>query len=349
MDFEVTNQSLEELTLLLLYLTSWREKITPDIWAQRAWKGYNFDILDSLEKKGYITNSKRAKSVGLTDEGIEQAKAIRKKYQRFLSELEAPILYQDWDDEAIIHPRYFAEDVRLRSKEPEKACLPSRCVATFSYLDDLIKWLKETKELEELEWFSSRHIIPFKFSEGDVELCVVISGVCAAYHAAHFEELIELGVQKCVLFGEAGVLNTDIPRGDVIIPRRAIREEGVSYHYFPPSTYVEASPELTEKLIEAFQQKGFPLHVGDTWTTDAIYRETKRKIARYREADVLSVEMEAAAHFAVAKYRGIEAAAVFYAGDCVGGDKWDRRKDAEPSVLKEEIMEVIFGVLGNAL
>ena len=112
-------------------------------------------------------------------------------------------------------------------------------------------------------------------------------------------------------------LNPDIPRGDVIIPRRAIREEGASYHYLSPSTYVGASPELTEKLIEAFQQKGFPMHVGDTWTTDAIYRETKSKIAKYREADVLSVEMEAAAHFAIAKYRGIEAAAVFYAGDCV--------------------------------
>ena len=89
------------------------------------------------------------------------------------------------------------------------------------------------------------------------------------------------------------------------------------------------------------------MHVGDTWTTDAIYRETKRKIARYREAGVLSVEMEAAAHFAIAKYRGIDAAAVFYAGDCVGGDEWDGRKDAKYSVQKEEIMEVIFNVLGG--
>jgi uridine phosphorylase len=180
-----------------------------------------------------------------------------------------------------------------------------------------------------------------------VELCVTISGVGAAYHAAHLEELIELGVQKCVLFGGAGVLNPDIPRGDVIIPRRAIREEGVSYHYLPPSAYVEASPELTEKLIAAFQQKGFPLHLGDTWTTDAIYRETKKKIARYLKAGVLAVEMEAAAHFAVGKYRGIDTAAVFYAGDCVGGSEWDRRKDAGHSVQKEEIMKVIFTVLGD--
>jgi uridine phosphorylase/DNA-binding MarR family transcriptional regulator len=342
MDFEVTDQNFEELTLLLLYLTSWREKVVSDLYIQRAWKGYDFGILNKLEEKGYITSSKRAKSVHLTDEGIEQAKAILKKFQPFLSGFEAPILQQDLDDEAIVHPKYFAEDLKSRSNEPEKVCLPSRCVATFSYLDDLIKWLKETRKPEELDWFSSRHIAPLKFSEGDVEFCVTISGVGAAHHAAHLEELIELGVRECVLFGGAGVLNPDIPRGDVIIPKGAIREEGVSYHYLSPSTYVESSSELTEKLIEAFRQKGFPMHIGDTWTTDAIYRETKKKIARYREAGVLSVEMEAAAHFAVAKYRRIEAAAVFYAGDCIGGDEWDRRKDAKHSVQKEEIMEVIL-------
>jgi len=346
MDFEITDQHLEELTLLLLYLTSLREKVVPDFYIQRAWKGYDFGILDKLEKKDYITSSKRAKSVYITDEGIEKAKAILKKFQPFLSGFEAPILQQDLDDEAIVHPKYFAEELKSCSDEPEKVCLPSRCVATFSYLDDLIKWLKETKKPEELNWFSSRHK-SCKFSEGDVELGVTISGIGAAHYAMHLENLIELGVRECVLFGEVGVLNPGIPRGDVIIPKRAIREEGISYHYLSPSIYIESSSELTAKLIEAFRQKGFPLHIGDTWTTDAIYRETKRKIARYQEAGVLSVEMEAAAHFAVAKYRGIKAAAVFYAGDCIGGDEWDRRKDAKHSVQKEEIMEVIFSVLGS--
>jgi len=345
MDFEVTDQNLEELTLLLIYLTSWREKVVPDFYIQRAWKRYDFGILDNLVEKGYITGSKRAKSIYLTDEGIEQAKAILKKFQGFLSGCEAPIICQDLDDEAIIHPRHFVEDLKSRSDEPEKVCLPSKCVATFSYLDELIKWLKETKNPEELNWFSNH--TPLKFSEGDTEISVVVCGVGAALYTMHTDALIELGVQECVLFGGAGVLNPDIPRGDVIIPRKAIREEGVSYHYLPPSTYVEASSKLTEKLIEAFQQKGFPTHVGDTWTTDAIYRETKRKIARYRESGVLSVEMEASAHFAIAKYRGIEAAAVFYAGDCVGRDEWDGRKDAKYSVQKEEIMEVIFNVLGD--
>jgi uridine phosphorylase len=348
MSFEITEENLEDLTLLLLYLTSWKEKITPDIWVRRAWKGYEFGVLDSLGEKGYITGSRKAKSVYFTDEGIKRVEVIFQKFKRFLGGLEVPILNQDWDDDAIINPKDFVEDYRSRSQDPEKAVLPSRCVITFLYLDDIVKWLKEREKPEELTWISSEHP-PLKFSKDGVELCVaVLPGIGAALHAAFLEELIELGVQRCVLFGGAGVLNPDIPRGDVIIPEKAIREEGTSYHYLPPSTYVEASPEFTEKLIEAFRGKGFPLHVGDTWTTDAPYRETKGKIARYREIGVLSVEMEAAAHFAVAKYRGIEAAAVFYAGDCVGGERWDRRKDVNPTVAKEEIMETILEFLSRS-
>ena len=346
MDFEVTEQNLEDLTLLLIYLTSWKEKVIPDFYIQRAWKGYDFGILDNLVEKEYITSSRRAKSVHLTDEGIEEAKAILKRFQGLLSEGGAQILHQDLDDEAIIQPRHFVEDLKSGSDEPDKVHLPSKCVITFPYLSDLMKWIKEVKNPEELAWFSPNEP-PLKFSAGDTELCVVISKVGAAHYTMHLEGLIELGVQECVLFGGAGVLSPDIPRGDVIIPRRAIREEGVSYHYLSPSTYVESNPEFTEKLIEAFQQKGFPMHIGDTWTTDAIFRETKKKIARYREAGIISVEMEAAAHFSVAKYRGIKAAAVFYAGDCVGGDEWDNRRDAKHSVQKEEIMEVIFDVLGD--
>jgi hypothetical protein len=73
------NQQIEELTLLLLYLTSWEEEIGgPPI--RRAWKGFRFEVLDALEEAGYLSQSKRAKSVGLTKAGLEQAQALRAKY-----------------------------------------------------------------------------------------------------------------------------------------------------------------------------------------------------------------------------------------------------------------------------
>ena len=73
------SQIREDLTLLLIYLTSWSEKMSFGVHVQRAWKGYDFDTLDALTEKGYIYGSKRAKSVYLTEEGVERARNLEKR------------------------------------------------------------------------------------------------------------------------------------------------------------------------------------------------------------------------------------------------------------------------------
>ena len=70
---------IEDLTLLLLYLTSWEEEVVPDLTIHRAWKGFRFEALDALEEGGYISQTRRAKSVTLTGDGIEQARRLAAK------------------------------------------------------------------------------------------------------------------------------------------------------------------------------------------------------------------------------------------------------------------------------
>lgn len=72
-------KEIEELTLLLLYLTSWREKGMPESIC-RSWKGYPFEILNKLEQQRLITQGRRAKSAYLTEEGTKRAEALKKKY-----------------------------------------------------------------------------------------------------------------------------------------------------------------------------------------------------------------------------------------------------------------------------
>jgi len=72
-------QTIKELTLLLIYLTSWQEEDF-SIKIHRSWKGYPFEIINELQDEGYISGSKRAKSVYLTEEGIAKAKEFMKKY-----------------------------------------------------------------------------------------------------------------------------------------------------------------------------------------------------------------------------------------------------------------------------
>ena len=73
------DKTIKELTLLLIYLTSWQEDagLTK---VQKSWKGYPFEVLDKLNEERYIEGSKYAKSVYLTEEGLSKVKELMKKY-----------------------------------------------------------------------------------------------------------------------------------------------------------------------------------------------------------------------------------------------------------------------------
>lgn len=71
--------TIDELTLLLLYLTSWEEDAVVAK-VHRSWKGYPFETLDKLAEEGLISGSRGAKSVYLTEEGVERARKLADKY-----------------------------------------------------------------------------------------------------------------------------------------------------------------------------------------------------------------------------------------------------------------------------
>ncbi|KXA94393.1 hypothetical protein AKJ65_04535 [candidate division MSBL1 archaeon SCGC-AAA259E19] len=80
-DFVKEEKEIENLTLLLIYLTSWDEnpkKRYGDRPIIRAWKGYNFAVLDRLQEKGLITFTRGAKSVYLTENGVKRARETGK-------------------------------------------------------------------------------------------------------------------------------------------------------------------------------------------------------------------------------------------------------------------------------
>lgn len=72
-------EALDDLTLMLAYLTSWTEKVGPGS-VRIAWKGYAFDVLDDLAEQGLISQSKRSKSMYISEEGEERALELMKKY-----------------------------------------------------------------------------------------------------------------------------------------------------------------------------------------------------------------------------------------------------------------------------
>ena len=83
--------------------------------------------------------------------------------------------------------------------------------------------------------------------------------------------------------------------------------------------------------------------VAKTWTTDGLFRETRaRMLARKREG-CLTVEMEAAAFFAVAQFRRVQFGQILYGGDDLSGRKWDDR-----NWNRHQIRERLFTLAAEA-
>ena len=84
MDKTEVKIALEELTMVMLYLSRFKESDRfTDGDALLAWKGYNFEILNKLDDEDYIrqgTHPSKSKSVYITQAGIEKAKELMKKY-----------------------------------------------------------------------------------------------------------------------------------------------------------------------------------------------------------------------------------------------------------------------------
>jgi uridine phosphorylase len=154
---------------------------------------------------------------------------------------------------------------------------------------------------------------------------IALAGVGAPLAAGWLEELIAFGGRRFVVAGGAGTLVPGLALGHVVVPTAAIRDEGTSFHYAPPSRTISPTDDALGAVIATLKGRMIPYQLGVTWTTDAFYRETSAKVAARVAEGCITVEMEAAALFAVARFRGVSLAEMLYAGDDLSGDAWDPR------------------------
>jgi uridine phosphorylase len=157
-------------------------------------------------------------------------------------------------------------------------------------------------------------------TDGRVGICCM--GIGAPAVSAQLEVLVALGVRRFLSLGTAGGLAADHVPGDVVVLTGAVRDEGTSYHYVEDGIDVAPDAALTNALENALTRAGISARTGSTWTTDAPYRQSTEEIADYRQRGVLTVEMEAAALFAVAQVRGVALASAVVV-DSVFGDPID--------------------------
>ncbi len=163
------------------------------------------------------------------------------------------------------------------------------------------------------------------------------NGIGAPGVSMLLEIYIELGIKRFINVGIAGGLQKTSHIGDVVVCTSAIRDEGVSYHYLEdPSAPALPSENLTDALMQTLASDGINYTQGPTWTIDAFFRETVGEIQHYQQEGVITVEMEAAALFAISTLRGVDMASGFVISDLIGDLVW------HPQILAQETHQSLF-------
>ncbi|MBU7017624.1 MAG: hypothetical protein HXS44_08945 [Theionarchaea archaeon] len=161
------------------------------------------------------------------------------------------------------------------------------------------------------------------------EACLIEARVGCPCIALDLEIIITLGGSHFIHVGFAGGLHTDMNPGDIIITRGALNETGIPSLYGVFDPLIPSDPLLTEALITVAQKEGIHVRSGIHWCTDAPYRETKKKLIAYTRMRALCVEMEGSALFAVSKFYGKHAAAVYVVSDIITEKGWHQAWHSE--------------------
>jgi len=238
-----------------------------------------------------------------------------------------PLMEFDDEKTAIVEPTMVYNNVN----PPEHCVMP-----IYRHLIEKLESDGRLEKIFELE----TPLIPidvYKIAFEGGLVTVVNPGVGAAWVAAHLEELIALGCRKFVACGSAGVLKAELRRGAIVIPNSAVRDEGTSYHYCPPSRIIGMNEEVVNDLELVLQKHMVNYEIGKTWTTDAPYRETKGKISKRKAEGCLTVDMECSALLAVSKFRKVKFGQYLAVGDDVSGQKWDPRYVDNEMPLQEKV------------
>ena len=179
-----------------------------------------------------------------------------------------------------------------------------------------------------------------------VPLTICSTGIGSPSAAIAVEELHAVGVETVIRVGTTGALQSGVEIGDMIVATGAAKNEGTTRRYedveYPAvpdygvlSALVDSAEanekRATEQVADgASGDAASNVHVGPIASDDAFYAETEEYVADWEAANLLSVEMEAAAVFSLARRRGMRAGAICTVdGNLVEGTQKGETEDEE--------------------
>lgn len=235
-----------------------------------------------------------------------------------------PILEYDDSHSAVIMPTHEHLDIKLPKK------------AIYAFLGDVIdEYARTHNAIKVAEFISATKNYPIYVAnyKGE-EICLCQAPVGAAPATQILDWLIGYGVETVIATGSCGALE-DFPENTFLLPVKALRDEGTSYHYLPPSRYVQLNRKVLNSIENILDKMKFPYAECVTWTTDGFFRETRDMVTYRKEEGCTVVEMECAALAACAELRGVAFGQLLFTADTLANlDAYDERDWGAESFAK---------------
>lgn len=226
-----------------------------------------------------------------------------------------PILEYDTDPLAVIMPGHEHIEMRLPKK------------AVFAFLrDDVDRYAQEHNATVVSRFISATKEYPvYIIDVNGQQICLMQAPVGAPAAVQILDWLIAYGVREIISCGSCGVL-VDMEENVFLVPCRALRDEGTSYHYLPPARFVEISEKARAAIEKTINNHNLQYLEVMTWSTDGFFRETKEKVDYRKREGCSVVEMECSALAACAQRRGaVWGELLFTADTLANAENYDER------------------------
>lgn len=273
-------------------------------------------------------NARRADKIRLCGHLGRYKKIVKKTYIILLEEFDA-------NKTAIINPDMCVEKIEN---------FPEVTISCFSeeLFNEVLEFFraKEIASVHSASGLNPIYEVTYKGKRFAMFKSMVGEPLCVG----QYEEIIAMGSKRLILLGNCGVLDKRIEDCGIIIPIKAVRDEGTSYHYAKPCDTIDVNHNYRDEFKKVLKEFGYPYVEGITWTTDACYRETRDKVNKRKEMGAVCVEMECAGMQALCDFRGTEFFQFFYAGDNLDHSSWEPRSLSGSARLddKSKIMLLAF-------
>jgi uridine phosphorylase len=259
-----------------------------------------------------------------------------------------PSIREDKDTLAasVFRPAALLREAR-RQKGLAEVNVPPVCI-----LDpdgDIVRRLQQSGQSKPFAGWPCYHTRLDTFTLAGRTVGIVGCAVGAPFAVLIAEQLFASGCRLLLSVTSAGQIAPSGRPPYFVIIDRALRDEGTSYHYAPPSEYSHADASLLATAVAALKGTKQSVMVGSSWTTDAPFRETADAIAAARSKGVLAVEMEAAALYAFARAAGVAVLCLAHVTNTMGQTERDFEKgEADGTAAALAVLEAMVGMTDGA-